>query len=103
HFPYRRLGPSFDVWMPMTYFTLRSPGTEWRDAFRYTSESVRRLRRNLGDERAKVHVVGGIADATTGADYEAVLRAARETRAVGYSVYDLNTTAPEAWKYLSVP
>jgi hypothetical protein len=102
-FPYRRLARYVDVWLPMTYFTLRSDGTVWRDAFHYTDESVRRLRGDLGDRHAVVHVIGGIADATTPADYDGFLRAASKTRAVGYSMYDLNTTPLAAWAYLRVP
>ena len=41
----------------------RRPGG--RTAFRYTSENIRRVRTNLGDRNAVVHVIGGIADQTT--------------------------------------
>jgi hypothetical protein len=99
-FPYRRLASSVDVWMPMTYFTFRSDESGYRDAFKYTDESIVRLRADLKNSTAAVHPIGGIADQTTPADYEAFLRAARETKAVGYSVYDYNTTASSAWPVL---
>ncbi len=37
-FPYKKLAESVDVWMPMAYYTFRSE--PYRDAFRYTDESV---------------------------------------------------------------
>jgi hypothetical protein len=99
-FPYRRLAPSIDVWLPMTYFTFRSDDSGYRDAFKYTDESIVRLRADLKNNGAPVHPIGGIANLTTPADYDAFLRAARETKAVGYSVYDYNTTASSAWPVL---
>ncbi len=49
NFPYRRLAPSIDVWLPMAYFTYRDAASGYRDPLRYTEESVRRLRENLGN------------------------------------------------------
>ena len=37
-FPYRRVAPSVDVWMPMAYFTFRDG--DLRDPVKYTKESV---------------------------------------------------------------
>src|SRR5688572_1883697 len=97
-FPYEKLDPNVDVWLPMTYWTFRD-GT-YRDAFNYTEESVRRLRRNLKDREAEVHPIGGLGEATVPADYEAFLRAAREVDAIGWSIYDADTTATTAWRLL---
>ena len=97
-FPYRRLQPSVDVWMPMAYFTFRD--AEYRDPLRYTEDSVAMLRAHLRDRSAAVHVIGGIADLTTPEDYVAFLLAARRTRSVGYSVYDFRTTSSAAWAAL---
>jgi hypothetical protein len=100
NFPYRRLAPSVDVWMPMAYFTFRDAASGYRDPLRYTEESVRRLRAHLRDPSAPVHVIGGIADLATPEDYTAFLRAARATRSVGYSMYDFRTTSSAAWATL---
>ena len=49
-FPYRGLANRYvDVWMPMSYYTFRSPESGLRSAYRYTVDSVDRLRRRLGD------------------------------------------------------
>ena len=99
-FPYKRLGGSVDVWLPMAYFTGRTEESGYRDAFRYSEESVTRLRANLDDDDAEVHLIGGIADQTTPADIDAFLRAVRRTESMGWSVYDFATTSSAAWPYL---
>jgi hypothetical protein len=100
-FPWRRLRPFYDAWLPMSYFTFRSPlGGGYRDAYKYTEESVRRLRNNLGFPFALVHVIGGIADVTTPGDVEGLRRTVWATRAVGWSLYDYNTTKNAAWPQL---
>jgi hypothetical protein len=100
-FPWRRVAPSYDVWMPMSYWTNRSDDSGYREGFRYTEENVRRLRQNLPDgEDAIVHTIGGIGDGATPADYEGFVRASREGGAVGWSVYDFNTISSSAWPRL---
>ena len=99
-FPYQRLDDSIDVWMPMAYFTFRDEESGYRDAFRYSDESVSRLREHLDDDEAEVHLIGGLADLTTPADIQGFLRAVRRTDSVGWSVYDFATTSSAAWPYL---
>jgi hypothetical protein len=99
-FPYKRLSDAIDVWMPMAYFTYRDEESGYRDAYRYTKESVDRLRDHLGDEKADVHVVGGIADLVTPSDLDGFLRAAGSTGAIGWSLYDYSTTFSAAWPAL---
>ena len=96
-FPYRELAPSYDVWMPMAYWTNRRSGTEYRDAHRYTTENVARLRADLGQPHAPVHPIGGIGDETTAGDVDAYRRALGETGAIGGSIYDWRTTRAELW------
>ena len=100
NFPYKRLAESVDVWMPMAYFTYRDEESGYRDAFRYSEESVTRLRDHLDDQDAEVHLVGGIADAVTAADLDGFLRAARTTGSIGWSLYDYSTTFSTAWPAL---
>jgi hypothetical protein len=99
-FPWKSLRGFYDVWLPMTYWTNRSTASGLRDAFKYTSENVTRLRKRLGKDDAIVHAIGGIADAATTADYEGFVRAARSGHVVGWSVYDFNTTTSSAWASL---
>lgn len=99
-FPWKRLAPRYDVWLPMAYWTLRSPSSPLHDAGTYTTETVRRLRADLGADDAPVHVIGGIADASTADDDAAFVRAARAAHAVGWSTYDFDTTHSDAWPRL---
>jgi hypothetical protein len=99
-FPWRAIRDSFDVWLPMSYWTNRSTASGWRDSFRYTSENVRRVRADLGRRDATVHAVGGVADRANPADYAGFVRAAQRTGTIGWSVYDYVTTSSSAWPRL---
>lgn len=99
-FPWSRIKPSYDVWVPMDYWTNRKEGSEYRDAYRYTVENVRLLRENVSDPNAVVHVAGGIGTSSTTKDYEGLVRGARDTKSVGISCYDYATTAGSAWATL---
>jgi hypothetical protein len=99
-FPWQRLKPSFDVWLPMSYWTNRSGASGWKDGLRYTRENIRRVRENLDDRDAAVHVIGGVADTAGASDYEGFVRAAERGDAVGRSIYDYATTSSAAWPRL---
>ena len=87
-FPWRDLDGSYDVWLPMAYWTTRSVESGYRDAYRYAEESVRRMRNNIGRPDVVVHIVGGIGDATTSEDLAGLRRAIEDTGSIGGSIYD---------------
>jgi hypothetical protein len=97
-FPYRKLARSVDVWLPMVYWGFRE--APYRDAGHYTRTSVDRLRKNLRDPDAAVHPVGGLAADSTTQDYVRFVRASERLDALGWSVYDVDTTFTPAWAYL---
>jgi hypothetical protein len=99
-FPYRAVAKSTNVWMPMSYYTYRSGESGLRNAYRYTVDSIDRLRRRVGDDAAPVHIIGGLAEESTPDDYLDLQRATRATNALGWSVYDYATTGSWAWPYL---
>ena len=99
-FPYRQIAPFYDVWLPMDYWTNRTQRSGWRDGYRYSTQNVVRLRRDLGRPGAAVHIIGGIADRTVPADVGGLRRAAREQHALGASLYDWHTTTAGLWPYL---
>jgi hypothetical protein len=99
-FPWRQLKPLYDVWLPMSYWTNRNAESGYREGFRYTDENMRRLRNNLGDEKAPVHVIGGIGDTAQTKDYVGFVQAAKKDHAIGWSIYDYSTTASTAWPRL---
>jgi hypothetical protein len=99
-FPWTAIRSFYDVWLPMAYWTNRDAASGLRDGERYTSENVIRLRARLRDDDAVVHVIGGIADQASTRDYQGFVQAARARKAIGWSVYDFNTTASSAWATL---
>lgn len=89
-FPWRELGELYDVWIPMSYWTLRSPPHS--DAARFTAENIRRLRQAVGDPAAAVHVLGGPGDRASEDDYRRFVATAQEELTLGLSIYDYRTT-----------
>jgi hypothetical protein len=97
-FPWAAIAPSFDVWLPMAYWTNRRDG--WRDAYTYTAANIDRVRAHIGRPDAPVHALGGVGDATTTADLYGFRVAALERGAIGGSIYDYRTTAGPHWPEL---
>ncbi len=108
-FPYREIAPTYDVWMPMSYWSFRSTASGWKDGYSYNADSTKRLRANLGKPDALVHGIGGIG-AVDGIDddptpeeplasindLEPFVRSLRDTKSIGGSLYDWRTTEPAA-------
>jgi hypothetical protein len=86
----------------MAYWTFRSPGTIYRDPYRYGLENIERVRAHVGG-RAAVHLIGGIADTTSLSDEQGFMRATRNGHAIGSSLYDFNTMRAGAWPALQQP
>ena len=101
NFPYVELAPHIDVWLPMAYWTYRE--APYHDAYVYTEESVTRLRANLGDEGAAVHPIGGLGELSTPEDYVKLVQAAQAVAALGWSIYDADTTKTTGWAHLQEP
>ena len=99
-FPYKAVNRAVDLWMPMSYYTYRDIASGLRSAYRYTVDSVERLRKRVGDRSVPVHLIGGLAEDSTPDDYFDMTRAARTTDALGWSIYDYATTGSWAWPYL---
>lgn len=96
-FPYKQVNPYVDAWMPMAYFTYRDG--DLRSPVRYVDDSVKLLRKRVGHD-VPVHVIGGIAATTTANDIVDLRAAAKDTHAIGWSLYDYVTTGSAAWPYL---
>lgn len=99
-FPWARIKGSYDVWIPMAYYTMRGKQPEWRDAYTYTKENARLLRNDLGDPNAVVHMAGGIGTDSTAKDYDGLVRGAKDSKSIGASSYDYAVTARSAWATL---
>ena len=96
-FPWHQIAPFFDVWQPMDYWTNRADGNEYRDANRYTSENIDRMRAQLGMPNAVVSPVGGIANKVTPADIAGFLAACQPRACIGGSLYDWATQQPDSY------
>ena len=98
-FPYEGLAKTYDVFMPMGYFTYR---TKTGPATRaYTQANVELLRARAGDDGLAVHLVGGLAGSATVAQVRAFATAAADEGALGASLYDYATTSAAQWRALS--
>jgi hypothetical protein len=97
-FPWAELAPSYDVWLPMGYWTNRR--NEWRDAYLYTVTNIDRLRAHIGQPDAPIHALGGIGDTTTALDVAGFRQAIADRGAIGGSIYDFRTTQAPHWPEL---
>lgn len=98
-FPYRELARTFDVFVPMAYFTYRSGRSDGPRG--YTLRNVAMLRERTGDPGLPIHVVGGLArDASARAASE-FAQAAAEASVLGLSLYDFVDTRPQHWQAMA--
>lgn len=91
-FPWAGIKPFYDYWLPMSYWTNRTVASGYRDAHRNTMEDVRRLREHVGN--VPIHMIGGIGNTSTPADYRGFATALDELGIPGRSIYDWATGGP---------
>jgi hypothetical protein len=96
-FPYERLAKSFDVFMPMAYWTFRT--STLQGAFEYTRDSIAGIR-HMTRRGIAVHAIGGTARHANSAEMRGFLAAARACGALGVSLYDYLTTSTAEWREL---
>lgn len=99
-FPWGELGDLYDVWLPMSYWTFRSAESGYGNGYDYNTESVRRLRANLGDPAVPVHSIGGIGDRIPEDGYGDFVRSLIDTGSIGGSIYDFRTMSVGGWARL---
>ncbi len=102
NFPYRELANYFDAWMPMAYWSYRKAGSfpEWGDPYRYTYESVVRLRTLTGRPNLPVHPIGGEGAGMTPDDAALMARAVADSNSIGGSIYDDRSTPADVYPVL---
>jgi len=106
-FPWTDIAETYDVWLPMSYWSFRSDSSGYGEGYTYHEESARRLRANLGDPDALVHGIGGIGGLdgvddppdppeplATVEEIERFVVALEDTASIGGSIYDWNTLEP---------
>ncbi len=97
-FPWSELAGTYDAILPMAYWSIRRP--EWRSGERYIGENIDRIRALTGRPDVPIHPIGGIADGTSVADVEGMVRAIASRGAMGGSLYDWSTSNPALWDAL---
>ena len=98
-FPWRQLAETYDVFLPMTYYTYRVRGPQ--AAAWYTAQSVQIIRRQTSGLRVPIHVVGGISFDATGPETQGFVHAVRERDVIGASYYTFPNITVDQWKTLS--
>jgi hypothetical protein len=93
-FPWAGIAPSYDVWMPMSYWTNRTTSSGWRDGYKYSVANVNLLRSDLHQPAAPVNIIGGITGDSSVGDIQGMTQAVFDTGSIGGGLYDwANTTA----------
>jgi hypothetical protein len=97
-FPYEQLAQTFDVFLPMGYFTYRTK--EPARSGSYTSRNLALLRQATGNPALPVHAIGGLARDASPAQVREFVKAAHAGQAVGSSLYDFADTTARQWLLL---
>jgi hypothetical protein len=96
NFPFRALARSYDVFLPMTYFTWRVRGEQ--GAHWYTAQNIGIIRRRTGDQTVPIHVIGGIGASRS--ETKGFVEAVRERGVIGASYYTFPITPSDDWQPL---
>ncbi len=97
-FPYAALDESFDVFMPMGYYTYRTSG--YKGVFTYTKRNIQIIREAIGDPDVLVHPIGGIAGRAPKNEVKAYVNSSIVYGAIGGSLYDYPIMKRWEWKKL---
>jgi hypothetical protein len=101
-FPYRPLARSYDVFLPMAYFTdAHVRGSKATRA--YLAADVAAIRTRTGDPLVPVHLIGGIAGAMGAPETAGFMRAVADCGPLGYSLYEFPITRRAVWRSLTAP
>ena len=98
-FPWAELAQTYDVFLPMGYFTYRSKLASFSGV--YTQLNIDLLRTGTGNAALPVHPIGGIAGVASTAQVRAFARAARNGNSLGASLYDYAGTTAGQWRALA--
>lgn len=98
NFPYKRLVPHYDVWLPMGYYTYRVKGR--KDVYDYTRLNTEILRDETNDPNLPIHAIGGIAHKSNALETRGFTQAVLDDGILGGGLYDMGLMGPEDWKEL---
>lgn len=94
-FPYGSLVSTYDVVLPMAYYTYH--GTGAAAAYADARANVAILRAQPGCEGMPIHLIGGLTGKSAPSEAAAFVRAASESGVVGVSLYGWGGMTPAHW------
>jgi hypothetical protein len=99
-FPYTALAGTYDVFLPMGYYTYHGRGAAavYADAV----GNVDLIRAQPGCASVPIHLIGGIAGKTKPAEVAAFVQGVRARGCIGASLYGWAGTTVEDWKALAL-
>jgi hypothetical protein len=98
-FPFAAIARTYDVLLPMAYYSYRAHGSA--AVARYVRTSVAIIRAQSGDPSVPIHVIGGLANATGTVQAAAFLQAVAGCGVRGFSLYDFFATRASVWPLLT--
>jgi hypothetical protein len=97
-FPYTSIARTYDVILPMGYYTYHAKGAAAVAAD--AKENLRIVRAQPGCATIPIHLIGGIAHKSNAGDVDSFVRAAQEGGCVGASLYEWAGTTSAEWEKL---
>ena len=98
-FPYATIRANTDAMLPMCY---TSRYLTLAETTAMTAACVTTIREQTGDPAAPVHVIAGVTDFLKPRLLIAAARGAKSAGAMGFSLYNLETTTPAGWRAIDV-
>lgn len=98
-FPYSDINKSFDVFLPMAYYTYRVNGAAAVRSF--TNNNVSTIRKATGDPDVPIHVIGGLGGVGTVREIKAFVNKLIDKGVSGGSFYDFPITKDREWEVLA--
>ena len=99
-FPYAQLAETYDVFLPMVYWTYSAKGPD--GAYGYLAWALALLRANVGNPDVPIHLVGGTSYRATIDEERAFAQLVTDDgRLQGWSLYDWFGTKAPAWNALA--
>ena len=98
-FPHASLAGVYDVFLPMSYSSIRRKGGP--GVYGYTLANLAAIRERTGNPGIPIHPIGGLAHKLDREEAEAVIRGARDGGAIGASFYKLRLSGREEWRALA--
>ena len=96
-FPYLTVDRLFDVYLPMSYFTVRGVHGLHK-VHNYIVANVRFIKAASRNDSARIHVIGGIAGDVSRRETRGMMTAVRNMKGIGASLYDFPITTKKEWR-----